>query len=1720
MKKRLLTLAWLLCPLLFMAQAMADFTVYVKVNTTQKVNLYFWGVDGATTPSWPGNAMTKTTKHNYTTGADDELYTYTISGTSATSINGIFNLGTGSPQTANLTLVNEGVYEWNGNNQAGATNITGDYTNSASTYKVYFEDPGWDEVYAYPFSNDAAVDEAWPGKKINKNGAGKYEYSYTATSAPDYIIFNNGSNRQTPDLTFVDEKTYTHVYTVVGSSTALFTGAWTPDMPVNDMTANSDGTYTWTKEGVELSENVAFKVTYGHDGWNLNYGAGCTVNGEDVTISIPETATYDVTITLDLANNSLTGVATKQGGTEQNATITSVQYAGDDNSWTGADFTADATAANKYTYELDLSSNTENIGFKFLPNSNWLGYGNVTLDAPTGWITDSGEPNHNFVLNNASTGYQKYLITATWEENPSATEGWTLKVEGTEERPTPTYTAKFTNDGKWTTVYAYLYNGDGTVGTEWPGTAIEKNGDTWDFSAQLTSAPTHIIFNAGNNRPQTEDFEFTEGQTYSYTVPKYTICGYDKFYGGWGATEGKDVNVMTLGDDGKFTWTKTDVEVTSSELEQQFRLQVNNAYTSEGIYNVAGFNGNISNTLPKAGTYDVTVTFDQNTMTVSAEYTRHTVPAKDYTVTLVNSAAWSTVNAYAWSGDGDTAIKKSGEWPGSVATKSDAKVGTFDTYTYTFENMEEDDVPEKIIWNDGTNQTADLTFEDGATYWNETVYGLEGAAFGGWKDGSQYRGIENILTKTGEGIYTYTVSGVNLTGGTAYPYRVSVNGAWTSLGIGGVDGNKEFRPEEDGEYTITITLNTNPEVKSVEATLTKDERPATSTYNATFVNTPGWENVYAYVFANDASIDNVEWPGVKLTASDADTYSYSAELTTSPQYIIFNNGVTGEGADQTDNLTWENGKQYTVAVEYINLLGDMNNWDTTAEALFTKSPDAENTWIIEDIDLSSTTEDIEVKLFVNDNWLGFNDITINAPEGWLVDDGTDDHDIKFMNSITGFKTYSLTATWTPNGKINKGWTLTMTGKEQRETEINAPTSVQIPGGWNGWNTEDLTATINESGNYVYTTEVDLTNYAEDPSFKLKINNGGDETDNWGGWLGWAAMESGALVVDRPDGWVYEKEGDGDRNLMLANSISGYQKYQFTATWVPSNNPYTGWTLKIEGTEERQPVADTYTYYVVGNETLTGVNWDKDDANKFIENEGAYTLTKEGVEINKGEYSYKVIAVNDNTGAWTWMPEGMDNDDIVNIPSNGKYNITWTLNIDAIGTTDYPYSYELEEVDMVYSVVGASPGVWYQGEDPIFGHAWMSNETSNDMTLDDTATVPTYTWKKENVELNAGNIEMKVIKNHLYGDQGGAEWPSQNKVLAVEAGTYNIAISFVPSTGEVTITAEPVSQEEKDKYVYYVDMQNWTPSAHIWNNDGALTPDWTQGVADHTLNAFGNEYSVSKYEFAGEPTNIMFQGADDSQKTSDMPFVNGATYGNDGDNANGVFIFSDDENQFKPEQNVNVNGNAKYVRQFTVGEPCTVVLPFALGADKVGDNAEAGQVGVFYRITAIAEGQINGNTEVPGAYTPYVFIPAVEYPFTYVGFGQLPAVPETKNYALNGGDVVFEWVTTATTVTSDNEWTYYGWDKSTHKFVKAAVGQANPFRSYIKIKTDKLGSMGLSAKESIDLSFINGGEATAISALRAAIADGEATVFDLQGRKVDNPTMRGVYIVNGKKYVVK
>jgi hypothetical protein len=52
-----------------------------------------------------------------------------------------------------------------------------------------------------------------------------------------------------------------------------------------------------------------------------------------------------------------------------------------------------------------------------------------------------------------------------------------------------------------------------------------------------------------------------------------------------------------------------------------------------------------------------------------------------------------------------------------------------------------------------------------------------------------------------------------------------------------------------------------------------------------------------------------------------------------------------------------------------------------------------------------------------------------------------------------------------------------------------------------------------------------------------------------------------------------------------------------------------------------------------------------------------------------------------------------------------------------------------------------------------------------------------------------------------------------------------------------------------------------------------------------------------------------------------------------------------------------------------------------------------------------------------------------------------------------------------------------------------------------------------------LSIVAGGEATGID-LAPVLTEGEGAWYDLNGRRVVKPTKKGLYIMNGKKYVVK
>jgi hypothetical protein len=104
--------------------------------------------------------------------------------------------------------------------------------------------------------------------------------------------------------------------------------------------------------------------------------------------------------------------------------------------------------------------------------------------------------------------------------------------------------------------------------------------------------------------------------------------------------------------------------------------------------------------------------------------------------------------------------------------------------------------------------------------------------------------------------------------------------------------------------------------------------------------------------------------------------------------------------------------------------------------------------------------------------------------------------------------------------------------------------------------------------------------------------------------------------------------------------------------------------------------------------------------------------------------------------------------------------------------------------------------------------------------------------------------------------------------------------------------------------------------------------------------------------------------------------------------------------------------------------------------------------------------------------------------------------------------LLEGITAATDVTADQ---YYG--LSGDKFVKVKAGTVPAGKALLPAS-----AIPATARE---LTFIfEDGETTGIADVRGKKADVRDDIFDLQGRRVENPQKGGLYIKNGKKVVVK
>ena len=821
-------------------------------------------------------------------------------------------------------------------------------------FTVMLNDPGWDEVYAFVWDGGTiAGDEAatWPGQKLTKS-KNVYTFTYAAYSAPGNIIFNDGNSKQTPDLAFVANKTYTNIFSIVGGE--KFLGSWDTASSI-DMTQGDDGNWTLTIDEQFLSAgSFEYKAIYDHD-WGIKEYPSNGNNSQ----AVGEDGNYKITFTLNTSDTKepLTCILEKIEDVVISHTYTVVGENADlfGTPWVPDLTDNDMTENEKtgiYTWTKENVTLSAGIGYyKVVEDHSWkVNYG----------YSDNIDGNANYEI------LEDGIYTATFYFDPSKTdERERLYAEFTKTAELPVimqdFTVTFVDPG-WEEVYAYVWTTGAEPVVAWPGEKLTKENDVYTYTINAAVAPEHIIFNNGKGK-QTPDLTFENGKTYTHI---YTIVGNTN-----GIEAGADdpifekaweimYNPMTEQEDGTWTLTKT------VELTEPTSIQFKAAYNYDWNISYGKADGNDQNYNDvQPGKYTVTFTFNPTAEgdKVTATFEEITEP-QDFTV-YFDDPGWEEVYAYVWTGDTPVA-----PWPGEKLTKV-----TDDIYVYTVNAVI---APEHIIFNNGDGngkQTPDLDFKADEKYThiytivgstNGTEASADDLIFGkAWETTIE----ANNLTEQADGTWKLTKT-VELTEPTSIQFKAVYGYNW-SMAYGKADGNnQDYNDVQPGKYTVTFTFNPTAEGDKVTATF---EEIIEAQDFTVYFDDPGWEEVYAYVWTGDTPV--APWPGEKLTKVTDDIYVYTVNAVIAPEHIIFNNG-DGNGK-QTPDLDFKADEKYT---HIYTIVGSTNGteasaddlifgkaWETTIEAN-NLTEQADGTWkLTKTVELTEPTS-IQFKAVYGYNW--------------------------------------------------------------------------------------------------------------------------------------------------------------------------------------------------------------------------------------------------------------------------------------------------------------------------------------------------------------------------------------------------------------------------------------------------------------------------------------------------------------------------------------------------------------------------------------------------------------------------------------------------------------------------------------------------------------------------------------------------------------------------------
>jgi uncharacterized protein YjdB len=278
-----------------------------------------------------------------------------------------------------------------------------------------------------------------------------------------------------------------------------------------------------------------------------------------------------------------------------------------------------------------------------------------------------------------------------------------------------------------------------------------------------------------------------------------------------------------------------------------------------------------------AGTATITVTTQDGAKTAISAIT--VTPASTFTVHFFRPSTWGTAIKIYWWAAQPAGTLADGTWPGVAMTNE----GSATWFSYTFTNV----TSTNLIFNDGTNQTADLNR----------------AGTNGWYyNGAWYNSQPTTVPVTGVTVSptSATVSTtLQLTATVAPSNATNQTVSWTSsnTGVATVSGTGLVTAVSSGTSTITVTTQDGNKTATCAVTV-----PATGGTYYAIMNR--WKGTYLYDaganvgYGATIANNNYKWQKVAVDA----TYFYLKNLGTGEYMHIENQ--TGSVQCAAGNTAW------------------------------------------------------------------------------------------------------------------------------------------------------------------------------------------------------------------------------------------------------------------------------------------------------------------------------------------------------------------------------------------------------------------------------------------------------------------------------------------------------------------------------------------------------------------------------------------------------------------------------------------------------------------------------------------------------------------------------------------------------------------------------------------------------------------------------------------------